>query len=113
MQDFKNEGKKKEYKALEWEIFKYNLNVTIMKERKEYLKNTLLVDKRCDEDLSLPPDLVEKYIVNGTNLKCPKGTDSERGAWCLGQCKINLASKEPVTILNPITDVITITSLTK
>ena len=50
-------------------------------------------------------------MKNGTNLKCPKGTFSERGSWCLGLCTINLANKELVSTLNPITDVITITSL--
>ena len=44
MSDFKNDGKMKEFKALEWEIFKFNKNDSIMIERKDYLKNTLLVE---------------------------------------------------------------------
>jgi hypothetical protein len=48
---------------------------------------------------------------NGTNLVCPKGTESERGSWCLGQCQVNLANKLAVSVLNPVKDVVGITSL--
>jgi len=41
-------------------------------------------DIRCEEDQTLPESLIQSYIQNGTNLVCPKGTESDRGAWCLG-----------------------------
>lgn len=59
----------------------------------------------------MPAFLVETYLVNGTNLKCPMGTESERGAWCIGMCTTSPASRETVSILNPVTDVIQLTSL--
>ncbi len=69
---------------MKWKIYKYNLNKTILAERENYLENTLLKDVKCKEDELLPPDLIVKYMANGTNLKCPKGTTSERGSWCMG-----------------------------
>lgn len=50
-------------------------------------------------------------MSNGTILRCPRGTQSERASECLGQCVINLANKEVISILNPVTDVIYKTSL--
>ena len=55
-----------------------------MAERENYLENTLLKDVKCKEDELLPPDLIVKYMANGTNLKCSKGTTSERGSLCMG-----------------------------
>lgn len=97
---------KREYEALQWEIYKFNLNKTIMEERKNYLATELYLDKRCEQDNSLPEELIQEYLVNGTNLKCPPGTESDRASWCIGQCVINIASKEPVSKLNPVVDVI-------
>ena len=48
---------------------------------------------------------------NGTRLRCPRGTQSDRGSECLGQCVINLANKQVISVLNPVTDVIGRTSL--
>ena len=50
-------------------------------------------------------------MKNGTNLVCPRGTQSERNSECLGQCVINLANKEVISVLNPVTDVIGVSSL--
>lgn len=75
------------------------------------MDEVLLTDIRCEEDQTLPEHLIQDYIKNGTNLVCPKGTESDRGSWCLGQCKINLVSKEPMSILNPVNDIYGITSL--
>ena len=83
----------------------------ILEERLDYLNTELLPDKVCVEDALLPDTLINEYLQNGTNLRCPVGTESERGAWCLGQCKINLASKEPISILNPVIDVIEVSSI--
>ena len=52
-------------------------------------------------------------MKNGTNLICPRGTVSERGSWCLGQCSINLANKELISEINPVIDVINVSSLSK
>lgn len=98
---------------IQWEYYKYNLNATILEERRKYLEEDLVPDVRCPEDDLLPDELIESYTKNGTNLRCPKGTQSERASWCLGQCVINLANKQSVSVLNPVTDVIRITSLAK
>ena len=100
------------YNRLEWEFTKFRLNATIIAERQAYLDNVLLTDIRCAEDSNLPQLLIDDYIKNGTNLRCPKGTESERGSWCLGQCAVDLASKVAMSVLNPVKDVIGITSLT-
>jgi hypothetical protein len=44
-------------------------------------------------------------------LKCPPGTESDRGANCLGMCKNSAASKYAVSIVNPVTYVEQITSV--
>ena len=75
------------------------------------MNEQLLPTFRCPEDSLLPEDLIQEYINNGTNLRCPRGTQSERASECLGQCIINLANKKVITILNPVTDVIYKTSL--
>ena len=61
----------------------------------------------------MPEALIQEYMKNGTNLICPKGTKSERSSSCLGQCIINLANKEIISVLNPVTDVIQITSVSE
>ena len=75
------------------------------------MQEKLIPDFRCKEDLTLPESLIQDYMKNGTNLRCPRGTQSERASECIGQCQINLANKEVISVLNPITDVVYITSL--
>ena len=79
--------------------------MTILAERYKYLNDTLYPTLRCEEDALIPEDLIIAYTKNGTNLKCPRGTESDRSSWCMGHCKINIASKFPVSILNPVISV--------
>ena len=101
----------RDWYRLEWRQQQYELNVTIVAERERYLAEDLLPTPVCEEDAALPQDLIDRYLANGTNLRCPRGTQSDRGSWCLGQCAINAAAREPISQLNPVTDVIGITSL--
>ena len=39
----------------------------------------------CSEDATLPATLIDQYINGGVELRCPPGTTSPRGAWCIGQ----------------------------
>ena len=56
---------------------------------------------QCTEDASLPQELIDLYIQNGTQLVCPEGTTSSRGAWCLGQCR-STSTSEIVDVFNPV-----------
>jgi hypothetical protein len=47
-----------EYNRLEWEFYKYELNLTIIAERQKYLEDVLLTDIRCEEDKNLPEPLI-------------------------------------------------------
>ena len=85
--------------------------MTNLAERYKYLNDTLYPDNRCEEDALIPEDLIVAYIKNGTNLKCPRGTESDRSSWCMGHCKINIASKFPVSVLDPVNSVKTIDSV--
>lgn len=73
---------------LSWEIYKYEYNVTYTAERQTYLK-TILNEEDCSDNAGLPSTLIKAYSQNGKNLKCPEGTTSERGSYCLGQCYRN------------------------
>lgn len=62
----------------------YILNLTMISDRDSYLTNTLLVNDKCKEDNFLPAELIEEYFQNGTNLRCPRGTSSDRNSYCIG-----------------------------
>lgn len=83
LREYKNDNMYREFKELEWQLYRYEQNKTIMEERKAYLKE-IKEDVVCEEDKLLPPFLIESWIKNGTNLRCPSGTESDRGAVCLG-----------------------------
>jgi hypothetical protein len=55
----------------------------------------------CDDDAALPKELIDLYIANGTQLKCPIGTTSARGSWCLGQWQ-STSTTEIVDVFNPV-----------
>jgi len=54
----------------------------------------------CSEDATLPATLIDQYINGGVELRCPPGTTSPRGAWCIGQWIIS--STTIVETFNPV-----------
>ena len=101
----------KTYKQLDWEFYKYYKNLSMVEERLDYIYQIDYEDLPCEEDSLLPISLKTNYIQNGENLKCPRGTESERRSWCLGQCKIESTNKAPQAIMDPITAVVGVSSL--
>ena len=79
-----NKERYKRWRALDWELFKYERDTDILAERTKYLEEKLLPNFECVEDDLLPEELIIDYVKGGTNLICPVGTESERGSWCLG-----------------------------
>jgi hypothetical protein len=90
-----------EITASEWSIKRWMDREVHTKERAEYLKVNLTVGS-CPEDEGLPQELVEMYFQGGLNLKCPSGTSSDRGSYCLGQCTKPRSSTQPISILDPM-----------
>jgi hypothetical protein len=68
---------------LTWEFKKIAENKLRIIERQEY-KAKITTLEECIEDDLIPLELKISYIKNGTNLQCPRGTESERRSWCLG-----------------------------
>ena len=87
--------------AAEWEIEAWQNRTAHTAARAEYLRVNLTLGA-CPEDAGLPAELVTKYFQDGAMLRCPSGTSSERGSWCLGQCTKPRSSTQPISILDPL-----------
>jgi len=87
--------------AAEWAIEAWENRTLHTAARAEYLRVNLTLGA-CEEDAGLPAELVSKYFQDGAMLRCPSGTSSERGSWCLGQCTKPRSSMRPISILDPL-----------
>eukprot|EP01022_Parablepharisma_sp_SALTPOND_P014603 TRINITY_DN20009_c0_g2_i2.p1 TRINITY_DN20009_c0_g2~~TRINITY_DN20009_c0_g2_i2.p1 ORF type:complete len:2825 (-),score=233.62 TRINITY_DN20009_c0_g2_i2:4128-12602(-) len=90
-----------------WIVTNTELYEEVIRAKKEWVGNAtngtiedadLQPDTSCEEDSALPTYLKENYAW----LKCPPGTISERGSWCLGHCIKDSTLLEEQSIIDPI-----------
>ena len=59
----------------------------------------------CVDNEHIPDDLIRFYMKDGQDLedlKCPPGTTSARGSYCLGHCKKTLTTDLVTDTVNPV-----------